>query len=315
MRAILLVLLVVATRCSATVWNVSPGAVDGDGSEAAPFGTIAEANAIAESGDTISLAAGVYEATVPIVVDFELRQALVDLRDGVSLVGSGRGSSILRGPDGQSTFYGIYASGVGEETMVRDFTVEGELVQGLHLTGSSPTLTSIDVYTDVVGLSSVAFDARDSSFPSVSDCLFDGGHSSVFIEFDSGGSYVDCHMASRPNETLAIIDSTPTIRDCIIEGGGRDTIVLAAGSNPLMERCVIGRGERWTVRVIGYPADTVIDLGGNAWFSTDTAELRAEILDARDDPSLGGRIRLVPLWETVATKPLSWSELKSVFEP
>jgi hypothetical protein len=127
------------------------------------------------------------------------------------------------------------------------------------------------------------------------DGIYDGGHSSLFIEFGSGGTYRRLTLGARVNESLAILGSDPLLEDCIIGPGGRDTIVLTTESNPRLRRCEIAKGGRWTVRVCCYSLRNVIDLSGNRWYSTDESVLQADILDATDDGSLGARVVVTPL--------------------
>jgi hypothetical protein len=88
---------------------VREGAVAGDGGPGAPFGTIAEAVALAMSGDVIAVASGTYA------------EALV-LPDGVALVGACATQTIIEGPAGT---IGDATIRLADGTSVRDVTVIG----------------------------------------------------------------------------------------------------------------------------------------------------------------------------------------------
>jgi hypothetical protein len=258
----------------------------------------------------VELASGVYDETVPVTVNGFARDALVVLRDGVQLRGAGRNQTFLRGAP---AFYGITAEGVGGRTIVRDLTLDGALVQAVNLRGASPTLERVDVRNAPTGGSSVSLDARDGSFPVLVDCVLDGGHGALFVEFGSGGLYRRCRLGRRPYETLSVVGSDPVLEDCVLEGAGRSTVVLSQNAFPTLTRCVVGRGDAWTVRVVGYPPATTIDLSGNTWFTDDAEAIAAAILDAEDQTSLGARVRFLPLADVVSTGDSSIGGLKRSF--
>jgi hypothetical protein len=297
----------------ASSWHVDPLASGGDGTVEFPFGRIDQAMEAATAGDSLLLAAGVFDGWVEIQDKGVTRRTLMLLKDGVHVLGAGAGQSILRGKPEDAIDYGIRAVDVGSQGSVRGLRLDGAIRQGINLVGASPQLTDLEVLNDLAGGSGVAMDVREGSFPEVSDCVFDGGHSALFVEFESGGSFTRCVMGSRPNESLVVIDSEPRIVDCVIRSGGRDSIVLSSGSQPVLQGCRIRRGTRWTVRVFGYASGSFIDLGGNHWYSADRAVLQEDILDAHDDAALGARVQLGTLLTPLSVPASSLSRFKSGF--
>ncbi|HEX9640786.1 MAG TPA: right-handed parallel beta-helix repeat-containing protein [Candidatus Krumholzibacteria bacterium] len=294
-------------------WHVDPAASGGDGTVEFPFGRIDHAMDAAAAGDSLLLAAGVFDAWIEIDDAGVARRALMLLKDGVHVLGAGAGESILRGKSEDVIDYGIRAFGIGDQGSVSGLRLDGAIRQGINLVGASPRLTQLEVLNDLAGGSGVAMDVREGSFPEVADCVFDGGHSALFVEFESGGNFTRCVIGSRPHESLVVIDSNPRLVDCVIRSGGRDSIVLSSGSEPVLQACRIRRGSRWTVRVFGYAAGSVIDLGGNHWYSEDRGALQEDILDARDDAALGARVQLGTLLTPLAAPVGSLSRFKSGF--
>lgn len=306
-----------AGSAAATDWYVDPTAPGpGLGTVDEPFALIASATDASSPGDRILLAAGVYSATRSLEINGQPRRALLVLPAGVEIVGTGRASTFLEAPatDGPLIF-GITAEGVGRDTIVRDLAVRGPCFQGVNLRGASPTLLRLDLQTELVGGSSTSFDARDGSDPLCRDVLFDGGHSPLFVEFGSSGRYEDCVVGRRPNEGVAISQADPVFVRCVFEGAGRDLVVLNQGSQPRFSLCEFGRGDRWTVRVAsGYEPNTVVDLGGNRWFTTDLTELWEATLDARDNAALGAIVRFDPVLEPVVTEELTVGRWKALYD-
>lgn len=320
-RATLLVIAlgVVTTPARATDWFVDPVAGDGgDGSSTAPFTRIRDAMSVAAPGDRVLLAPGVYSDTVGLTANGNPRRAVLVLAEGVEVVGAGRGVTILRAPSTSGApVFGITAFGTSRATRVRDLTIDGPCFQGVNLRDADPVFERVDILNDVTGGSSVAFDARDGSDPLCVDVRFDGGHSALFVEFGSSGTYRDCRIGVRPNEAMSFSQADPVLERVIVEGAGRDVLVLNQGSRPILRDCrFLARGGRWTVRVaVGYEPDATIDLARNRWYTDDLAALEGDVLDADDDPALGLRVILAPLGDPVRNEVRAWSALKSTFAP
>jgi len=114
---------------------VEAGATAGDGTEAMPFGTIAEAVLAAVSGDTIVVAGGTYLEDVA-------------LPDGVSLRGACVAETIVEGSAGPLNGATIL---LGEGSSVRDLSIRG-LRPGLRADGVSGSAESVRVEGDGVGV-------------------------------------------------------------------------------------------------------------------------------------------------------------------
>lgn len=300
---------------SSADWYVDPAASGpGDGSIDAPWPRIRDAMAVAVAGDRVLLAPGVYSDTVTLSVNGNPRRAVLVLVEGVEVVGAGRGATVLRAPStAGAPVFGITAFALTRATRVRDLTIDGPCFQGVNLRDADPVFERIDIRNDVTGGSSVAFDARDGSDPLCEDVLFDGGHSALFVEFGSSGTYRDCRVGVRPNEALSFSQADPVLERVVIEGAGRDVLVLNQGSRPVLRDCrFLARGGRWTIRVaVGYEPGTSIDLGGNRWYTDDLATLQADVLDASDDAALGLTVVLAPLGDPVDAMTRGWGALKA----
>jgi hypothetical protein len=210
---------------------------------------------------------------------------------------------------------GITSENTDRSTVIRDLRVSGPCFQGIQLREASPTIEHVDVLTDVCAGSSLAMDVRDRSDPLCIDMRIDGGHSALFVEFGSRGRFEDCVIGRRPNEGIACSGANPTLVRCEILGAGRDLIVLNQGSQPTFRECRFGRGDRWTVRVAaGHSHGTIVDLGGNYWFSSDLQELEDATWDAKDDPALGGSVDFLPLAGGVTNSASSLSRLKLLWD-
>lgn len=311
---VLCILLFATASAIAADFHVDPAAApDGDGSVAAPFDRISPAMAAAQPGDRVLLAPGVYQRTVALTAYGHARRAVLVMRDGVEVIGAGRGSTFLRAPgtDGPPIF-GVTAEGVGRDSALRDLTIDGPCFHGINLRTASPTLERVDILSEATGSSSLGIDARDGSDPLARSLRIDGGHGALFVEFGSRGVFIDSTIGARPHDGIALNDGDPTFLRCRIEFAGRDALVLNQNSRPVFEDCDFLGAARWTVRVAtGYEAGSRISLGGNRWFSASLAEIEARVLDALDDPSLGLRVELLPLGGAVGEEIDSLGELKA----
>ena len=308
-----LLLVLFPVSAWAAIWYVDAAAPgQGDGSAEAPFISVHDATDVALSGDTIFIGPGIYQATRRIEVYGQLRRTLLNVPPGVHVMGSGREETILQAPETSGPLiFGITSENADRATTVEDLRVAGPCFQGVNLRSASPTLRRIDVMIVQFGTSTTAVDVRDGSDPLCVDLLIDGGHSGLFVEFGSLGRFEDCVIRWHPNEALAFSNADPTLIRCRIEGAGRDLLVLNQGSQPRLVNCILGRGDRWTVRIAGgYSLAGSLDLGGNQWFTTDLDQLEAATLDANDDPSLKIRVNFLPLADTVSTTTRSVSEWK-----
>jgi len=242
------------------------------------------------------------------------RLALLILKDGVTVLGSGRNATFLHALLSPTLTFGITAENVDASASVSDLTVSGACFQGLNLRSSSPRISRLDLFNEVTGGSSVACDVRDLSFPVVDEVHFDGGHSGLVVEFGAGGVYTDCTVGVRPNDGLICNNATPQIVDTVFLGAGRDVLVLAQGAQPVMSGCTIADGGQHAVRVAVYPAASEIDLSGNTWFSSDPAVVRGRILDALVEPALGATVVIEPFDDGgVAIERTSFQALKLQF--
>ncbi|NIS31060.1 MAG: DUF1565 domain-containing protein, partial [Actinobacteria bacterium] len=99
---------------------VRAGSAGGDGSEASPFATIAEATASATSGTVIAVAVGEYDEEVA-------------LSTGVALVGACASGTIVRFDSARSDRGVINADGADVE--IRDLTIGSSARPGLWVVG------------------------------------------------------------------------------------------------------------------------------------------------------------------------------------
>jgi hypothetical protein len=314
--ALLALLVLVAPAAVARDLHVAEAAVGpGDGSVARPFPRIAEAMAASTTGDRILIGPGVYSDTTGLSVYGQPRLTMLALKDGVEIIGSGRGHTFLRAPDAPIYVLGISAEGVGRASRVSDLTVDGPCFHGIQLRSSHPVLERIEVRNPATGTSSLAMDVRDGSDPLCVDLVLDGGHSALFVEFQSAGTFRDCRIGRRPNEGLACSGADPRFERCTFDGAGRDLIVLNQNSWPRLDDCrFLAAGDRWTIRVaVGYSAGTTLHLPGNHWFTSDPDRLAETVHDARDDPQRGLTVELSPLGDPVPAKSLTIGHLKSRF--
>jgi hypothetical protein len=303
-----------AAPSGAATWHVAAGAPEGgDGSVSLPFARIAPAMAAAAAGDTVRLGPGTYSDTVATTAYGNPRLALLVLAEGVVVAGAGPGATILHALPADTLTFGVTAADVGPASVVRDLSITGACFHGVNTRTASPTLVNLEIRTDLVGRSSTAADFRDGSDPVVADVVFDGGHSALFVEFGSTGTFTGCTIAGRVNDGVSVTRADPTFIDCVFEPAGRDVILLNGGSRPSFTGCTIADGGRWAVRVTGYPAGTVLDLSGNTWFSDDPGVIATRILDAADDPSLGATVVVEPLSDPTAVETLPFGSLKSLY--
>jgi len=267
----------------------------------------------AQPGDTVRIGPGTFSSTVSTSAYGSPRLALLELAPGVTVVGAGRGQTILHALPSDTLTFGITAVDLDRTAEVRDLTVSGACFHGINTRNASPRIINLEVVPDLVGASSTAADFRDGSDPEVIDCLLDGGHGSLFVEFGSSGTFTRCVFGTGPNDTASITQASPTFMDCTFEAAGRDVLLLNGGSQPVLTGCTLADGARWAVRVTGYPAGSTIDLGGNTWFSSDPEVIRTRILDASDNPALGATVVIEPLGPSVPVEVQSLGSFKAMF--
>jgi hypothetical protein len=142
-----------------TVWHVQEGATGGTGTDAAPFGDLAAAAAVAGPGDCLALAAGQYAA--------------VPLSGSVSLLGAGAGvTEIAAEPaglwlqgGGGAVIRGVEVTGDGSGLVVRE--VEQVRIEDVRVTGGIGVGITVRDATDVAvvrtHVTSVALDAGEAA--------------------------------------------------------------------------------------------------------------------------------------------------------
>jgi len=309
------VLLLTASRAFSVTWYVAADAQSvGDGNIVTPYGLIADGMAAAAVGDTVRLAAGIYSDTVLITAYGNPRLALLILKDGVTVIGAGRNATFLTAILAPTLTFGITAENVDASAFVSDLTISGACFHGVNLRSSSPTLERLEIVTDVTGGSSVACDVRDLSYPVFNEVAFDGGHSALVVEFGAGGIYTDCLVGVRPNDGLICNNGTPEFVNTTFLGAGRDVLVFAQGSQPIMNDCTIASGGQYVVRVAVYLPGSEVDLRGNVWFSPDPSIVRTKIQDALSDPLLGATVLIEPFGNGgVAVVSSSFGRVKASF--
>ena len=181
----------------------------GDGSSGAPFDRIGPAMAGAQPGDTVRIGPGTFSSTVSTSAYGSPRLALLELAPGVTVVGAGRGQTILHALPSDTLTFGITAVDLDRTAEVWDLTVSGACFHGINTRNASPRIINLEVVPDLVGASSTAADFRDGSDPEVIDCLLDGGHGSLFVEFGSSGTFTRCVFGAGPNDTASITQASP----------------------------------------------------------------------------------------------------------
>jgi hypothetical protein len=298
LTALVVVAIPLVSPASAADWYVDASAAEaGDGSFDQPWSDLHDATRAATAGDRIFVASGTYTRTRRITVGAQTRRTLLDVPDGVEVIGADASTTILEAPETDGPLiFGITSTESGRSTLVSGLQVRGPCFQGVNLRNASITVRDVEVRITLNGTSSTAVDVRDGSDPLLERVTIDGGHSGLFIEFGSAGTYRACTVAWHPNEGLGISQANPEFEDCTFEGAGRDLLVLNQGSLPAFTNCSFGPASRWVVRVaVGYDSGVVIDLGQNRWYTTDLAELELATLDAKDQGSLGATVDFLPI--------------------
>ncbi len=118
-----------------TVHYVRAGETGGDGSRSAPFGTIAEAVAVATAGDTIAVSVGVYPETF-------------DLPADVALVGACVAETVLDLPAGDLSTHGVL---MGAGSSLSNLTVAG-LRPGIRASDGECHLRDLQVRVALIAL-------------------------------------------------------------------------------------------------------------------------------------------------------------------
>jgi hypothetical protein len=124
---------------SGTIHFVAEGASAGDGTRTAPWGTIAEAIAVAAPGDTIALGAGTYPETFT-------------LPAGVTLLGACPADTIIDPPPGDITTYGVL---LDADSALVNLTVAGQR-PGVRGHDGVARLTDVIVRAAIVGVAVTA---------------------------------------------------------------------------------------------------------------------------------------------------------------
>ncbi len=194
MRALLIVLFLclAASAWSATITVPN---VDLEISE------INQAMQLASAGDTVLVSAGVYDSVRAYLTPLGLRTAIVNMKDGVTLLGRDRKDVKI---DQRDAEYGVLCLNVGPETVISTLTIRGgtsrgggplddgdgrSLIAGIAcVEGASPTIDRVTISNTSTGLV-VRSDSSPSAPELTNVIIARGDHHGVYI-YENGESPV-----------------------------------------------------------------------------------------------------------------------------
>ncbi len=216
----------------ATVVYVAEGASGGDGSRAAPFGSIVQGVSSAPDGSIVAIAPGSYPNGVRITRELTLWGACTDvvidaMRDaGVTAVGADvtlKNLTVVGSTQGVWAFNGAT---IDAEAVVVDQADSGFLSFG---TDASMTLTEVLVR----GVRDAAFDASATSALTVREAFVVDSVGALLV--NSGGTVqiedlVARRIATSPEETaivaVGLVDATVRIARASLEALGTESILV-----------------------------------------------------------------------------------------
>lgn len=207
----------------------------GNGSASNPFCSIQDGVDTATAGDRVLVAAGTYGATSSRIIDIDgiadVVEAVLFLKDGVTVAGAGPGESIL---DGGGRAGVVVADRCGGGTALSGFTLRGagrtgaggyDLADGLFVNGGSPRFADLEVVSCEGGFG--AIDLYAGAAPALQRLrVHDNGRTSAV----TAAILVSAGAA-------AAIDASVIADNHGVEGGG---IVVDGGDLSITDSVVAG---------------------------------------------------------------------------
>lgn len=203
-----------------TVWYVRARAMGGDGSEGAPFGTLAAANTAAKAGDEVVVSPGIFRERLA------LKTARVTWRSeerwGAVIDGGWDGTL----PDGDDD--GVFANQVGlgaEEVQVIGFTIRN-CMRGAYLAGRATLLQNCRI-DNCATAAVVIGDAMDAT---VDGCIC----TRMGMAWEAG------RRPSVSGSVILVRATGCTVRRCVVAYGYGEGIDIGRGSRDcLVSECLI----------------------------------------------------------------------------
>lgn len=238
-----------------TIRYVRAGASGGDGTEAAPFATIAEALASATSPLTIALAAGEYETQAALPDDLELRGVCAET---VVLTHADATEPALRvrpgsrlAIEGVTMRTGDVALLSGGELVVRAIAIEGAATAGIAMIGGTLEASRVSIRgtrTDADGRFGRGLSFESGTRARLDTIVIEGSHDNgigagrdVVIE----GSVIAIrdtspNGAGRFGAGLGLYErSTATLRELAIERAAEGGVIVDEGSEITLEDAAV----------------------------------------------------------------------------
>jgi len=197
--------------------------------------TVQEAMNIAEAGDTVKLAVGVFDSAYTVLTPYGTRTAVCRLKDGVTLRGAVRRQSII---DHTSADYGIYCEDVGAAARIRNLTIRGGvgrdagreddgdgrmLAAGIVcLENASPTIENVSINESATGIV-----VREASAPTIRGTLVArGSHHGIYIYRNGASPVIIDHVTAVSNfdNGLYVFSGTAEVTSSCVTHSGKPGI-------------------------------------------------------------------------------------------
>lgn len=239
---------------SRTIRYVRAGSTGGDGSEAAPFATIAEALAAATGPLTLALAAGEYDTSGALPDDLEIRgvcAADVILTHGDDAPGLRVDPGARLVIEGVTVRTGDVALLSAGELVVRAVSIEGAATAGIGMIGGSLDASRVSIRgtrTDADGRLGRGLSLESGASARLDHVVIEGSHDNgigagrnVTIEGTTiAVRDTSPNGAGRFGTAIGLFDrSTATLRELAIEGSSESGVLVDVGSELTLEDAVV----------------------------------------------------------------------------
>lgn len=204
----------------------------------------------ASAGDTVLVSAGVYDSVRLYATPIGVRTAVVNMKNGVTLLGRDRKDVKIDQTDAE---YGILCLDVGPGTVISTLTIRGgiarsgvgendgdgrSLIAGIAcVDGASPTISRVTISTGSTGM--VVRSSDTPSAPTVSYCIIArGDHHGIYVYGNGGSPAVIDHTTIVDNfdNGVYVFDGAAEITNSSITHNGKSG-VKAYLSEPLVSYC------------------------------------------------------------------------------
>jgi Right handed beta helix region len=148
----------------------------------------------------------------------------------------------------------------------------------------------------------------------VRNCRMDGGNYGVIVTDNSTMELMDCDIRNSIWSAVQVTFSTLRGSGNILHGGAHYTLGVSSARLDFHGNHIMP-GTEYSVKMHGYNIpDAGVDLTGNFWGTTDSAEIAAWIWDGNDDPIFQAVVQYEPFSAVpLPSESKTMSDIKNMF--